>query len=355
MIHRLKRLILLQPPTCHEEHRHPHRRWTWGQGATYLACRIPLTSYYGQKGCKLLCLEDSLTLCIGATGERMTTSEGESQELAYPDPLPSFRQPPVVEVVLAVSFETIPGFDNLQILRFWESQLQANFPKVEQQARYEPPVERFGQRPRMPQVKLELREELPTPRYWFINEADTQVIQLQNDWFARNWRKRERDPEYHRYGSIREPFAENFRQLASFVEDQGLGSIKPIQCEISYINQITPDEAWRDHGDLSRVVNVWQDADGFLPKPEQVQFLASYVIPGEEGPLGRLHVSMQPAFTIAEEQPIYVLNMTARGYPLGDNLDGVLRFFDIGHEWIVRGFASITSDVMHRLWGRDDS
>jgi uncharacterized protein (TIGR04255 family) len=286
----------------------------------------------------------------------MTTFEGESQELADPGPLPSFREPPVVEVVLAVSFETIPGFDNLQILRFWESQLQADFPKVEQQARYGPPVERFGQRARMPEVKLELVDVPPMPRYWFINEADTQVIQLQSDWFARNWRKREQDPEYHRYGSIRDPFAQDFRRLARFVEEQGLGSIKPIQCEVTYINQITPGEGWQDHGDLSNVVNVWQDTEtnGFLPKPEQAQFLASYVIPGKEGPLGRLHVTMQPAFTVPEEQPIYVLHVTARGHPLGDNLEGVLGFFDIGHEWVVRGFTSITSDVMHRLWGRDD-
>ncbi len=284
----------------------------------------------------------------------MTTSEGESQELAHPGPLPSFREPPVVEVVLAVSFETIPGLDNLQILRFWEGQLQAYFPKVEQQAPYSPPVERFGQRASMPQVKLELVGAPPTPRYWFINEADTEVIQLQSDWFARNWRKREHNPQYHRYESIREPFAQDFRRLTRFVEEHGLGSIKPIQCEVTYINQITLDEGWRDHSDLSKIVTVWQDTDSFLPKPEQVQFLSSYVIPGEERPLGRLHVSMQPAFTVAEQQPIYVLNVTARGYPLGDNLQGVLRFFDIGHEWVVRGFTSITSDVMHRVWGRDD-
>jgi len=63
---------------------------------------------------------------------------------------------------------------------------------------------------------------------------------------------------------------------------------------------------------------------------------------------------MQPAFTVEDERPIYVLNMTARGAPLGDNLEGVLGFLDIGHEWVVRGFTAITSDVMHRVWGRDD-
>jgi uncharacterized protein (TIGR04255 family) len=286
----------------------------------------------------------------------MTAFQGRYQEIADHGPLPSFREPPVVEVILAVSFEPIPGFDNLQILRFWESQLQADFPKVEQQAPYIPPVERFGQRPLIPEIKLELLGTPPMPRYWFINEADSQLIQLQSNWLAHNWRKREQDPQYNRYDSIREPFAQNFRLLARYVEERGLGSIKPIQCEVTYINQITVGEGWSEHGDLASIVDIWCDAggNGFLPKPEQAQFQVSYVIPGEEGPQGRLHASMQPAYTVQEEQPIYVLNMTVRGYPLGDNLEGVLGFFDIGHEWVVRGFASITSDVMHGLWGRDD-
>jgi len=286
----------------------------------------------------------------------MTASQDESRNLTGSGPLPSFREPPVIEVVLAVSFETIQGLDNLQVSRLWDTEFRTDFPKVEQQSPYLPPVERFGHRARIPEFKLEMLEAPPMPRYWFINETDTQVIQLQNNWFACNWRKRPEDPEYRRYDSIRGPFARYFQHLSTFVEEESLGSIKPIQCEVTYINHIFPNEEWGDHGELLKIVRLWRDGDptGFLPAPEQVQFTASYVIPGEPDPRGRLHVAMQPAFTVEDERPIYVLNMTARGAPLGDNLEGVLGFLDIGHEWVVRGFTAITSDVMHRVWGRDD-
>jgi uncharacterized protein (TIGR04255 family) len=286
----------------------------------------------------------------------MTASQDESRSVTNPRPLPSFREPPVIEVVLAVSFETMQGLDNVQVGRLWEAEFRADFPKVEEQPPYFPPVERFGHRARMPAVKLEMFDAPPMPRYWFINESDTQVIQLQNNWFACNWRKRPQDPEYRRYASIREPFAEYFQRLSRFAEAETLDPIKPIQCEVTYINHIFPNEEWKSHGDLSRIVRLWRENDpsGFLPAPEQVQFLASYVLPDEPAPQGRLHVAMQPAFTVEDEQPIYVLNLTARGAPLGDNLEGILGFLDTGHEWVVRGFAAVTSDVMQRVWGRDD-
>jgi hypothetical protein len=47
--------------------------------------------------------------------------------------------------------------------------------------------------------------------------------------------------------------------------------------------------------------------------------------------------------------------LTARGEPLTGDLDGVLDFIDLGHEWIVRAFESVTSDVMHDLWEKESN
>jgi hypothetical protein len=46
------------------------------------------------------------------------------------------------------------------------------------------------------------------------------------------------------------------------------------------------------------------------------------------------------------------LRLTARGLPDGQDLDGVLAWMDLGREWIVRGFADITSPSAHALWER---
>jgi uncharacterized protein (TIGR04255 family) len=286
--------------------------------------------------------------------DHVGVSGGQSQP-ADP-PMPSFRQPPVVEVVLAVSFEPIEGLGSLQIGQLWAQHFRAAFPKTEEQAPYFPPMERFGRQARFPEVKLEMMGSLPSPRHWFIDETGTQLVQVQHNWFARNWRKMEDHPEYHRYHSIRGPFERDLSTFIDFIHEAGLGVVKPVQCELTYINHIFPGTSWSDHGDLSQIVRVWRDdlARDFLPRPEQVQFAVSYVIPGTATEhQGRLHMSMQPAFTVSGEAPIYVLNLTARGAPLSDDIRGVLGFLDIAHEWVVRGFTSVTSDTMHDVWGRE--
>ncbi len=69
-----------------------------------------------------------------------------------------------------------------------------------------------------------------------------------------------------------------------------------------------------------------------------------------EPPLGRLHVSIQPGWQKPGNAPIYVLELTARGAPIGTGVEGARSFFDVGHEWIVRGFRDLTTPHMHTIW-----
>lgn len=80
-----------------------------------------------------------------------------------------------------------------------------------------------------------------------------------------------------------------------------------------------------------------------------------YVIPDSAGnPVGRLHINSQPAYRITDKNPMLVLKLTARGKPDGEGIESAIRFLNTGREWIVRGFASITSPRMHEIWRRRD-
>lgn len=46
------------------------------------------------------------------------------------------------------------------------------------------------------------------------------------------------------------------------------------------------------------------------------------------------------------------LNMVARGTPTPSDIDGAIAFLRLGHEWIVRAFAEITTPEMHAKWKR---
>jgi len=72
---------------------------------------------------------------------------------------------------------------------------------------------------------------------------------------------------------------------------------------------------------------------------------------GEDHPIGRLYLIAAPAFRAADAAPIYVLTFLARGKPAEPKTEGILAFFDLGRDLIVRGFKESTTDEMHRLWG----
>jgi len=65
---------------------------------------------------------------------------------------------------------------------------------------------------------------------------------------------------------------------------------------------------------------------------------------------GRLHISASPAYEPGAMKPLVMLTLTARGTPLTPDIEGVLGFFDLGRDSIVRAFHSITTEAMHRVW-----
>ncbi|HET7342703.1 MAG TPA: hypothetical protein VFL90_14670, partial [Methylomirabilota bacterium] len=86
----------------------------------------------------------------------------------------------------------------------------------------------------------------------------------------------------------------------------------------------------------------------FLPDPEVVVFNASYLMPERQG---RLHIASQPAIRREDSKQLMQLTLTARGKPASSDLGAIVRWLDVGHDWIVRGFVDVTTPEMHRVWG----
>jgi len=103
--------------------------------------------------------------------------------------------------------------------------------------------------------------------------------------------------------------------------------------------------------DVAEILAPWSGefSGDFLPKPEAVQIAASFLMPDDRG---RLRVSLQPVMRTADRKEIMQLNLIARGAPASNDLGAILEWFDLGHEWIVRGFTDLTSPKMHGIWQR---
>ena len=269
--------------------------------------------------------------------------------------LPDFERPPVVEVALAVQYEPLSELRTPQIGLLWQK-FREHLPKLEEHAPLDSVVERFGV-PGPPQtnVRLEMMPKPPVPRCWFVNEAGTELIQVQQDRFIHNWRKVGEGNEYPRYEHVRETFSRRLQTFERFCQEENVGALVPNQCEVTYVNHIVAGAGWERHGDLGNVLTLFTPTynDSFLPELEGARLACRYVIPDEQGqPLGRLHIAVDGAYRRTDNQPMLLLNMVARGRPAGGGIDGVLRFMDIGREWVVRGFAAVTTEQMHKTWGR---
>jgi uncharacterized protein (TIGR04255 family) len=268
-------------------------------------------------------------------------------------PLPDFGRPPVVEVALGIEHQPLPGFRAAHLGLYWQ-RIQDRFPLVEDHPPLPPNRERFETPTAGPMIQFEIVSEQPPPRGWFMSEDKTQLIQLQHDRFLHNWRKVDEWDEYPRYHHLRSTFAQEYTAYLDFLKRHGLQEPVPTQCEITYVNHVTGGKAWHHHGDLSRVIAPWSGrySDDFLGPAEDVRLVQRHVITVDERPVGRMHVALDPVFGVDDGLPAFLLRLTARGIPLTSGIDGALAFFDLGRDWIVRGFASMTTPEMHRLWER---
>lgn len=265
----------------------------------------------------------------------------------------NYDHPPIVEVVASVAFQTLPSSALLHLGAFWRDSLAHAYPRIEEKAPYLPQIERFGPEVFAPQFNFP-DGEFPSPRIWALNQSGDELLQLQRDWFACNWRKVSAESSYTHWPARRQAFERWFVALNDYMSEVGLGPLVPTQCEVTYINHVVVGETWKRHSELSRVFRSISDAE--LPQNielESARFGHDYLINGEDGsPVGRLHVNVQPAFSAQGRTPIYVFELTARGLPYSQDIKGITDFLDQGRNSIIQTFEAISSGEIQREWGK---
>lgn len=180
------------------------------------------------------------------------------------------------------------------------------------------------------------------------------MVQLQNNKFIVNWRQGDSDADYPRYESFVRPlFERNWKRFADFLASEGLGSPDVIQCEATYVNHLPQGDGWDSLGDWSNVFRPLSAmcVHEFLPSVETGKFNFNYLLPDR---CGRLRIVANFAIRNQDAKPIINLQLSARGKPDSSQEDDIMRWLDLGREWIVRGFTDLTTDAMHQIWGRED-
>jgi uncharacterized protein (TIGR04255 family) len=158
----------------------------------------------------------------------------------------------------------------------------------------------------------------------------------------------DKEEGYPSYDALRPRFVRDWTRLLDFLEREKLGAPQVNQCEVTYINHLAVDV--EQMGSAHRFARGMSPLSGeFLPEPETTQLQARYLMGDKKG---RLHVTVQPAIRLDDRRPVLQLGLTARGSPASSRLEDILAWFDVGHEWVVRGFTDFTRSEMHATWER---
>jgi uncharacterized protein (TIGR04255 family) len=257
--------------------------------------------------------------------------------------LPSYKKPPIDEVVSGLRFHPSQGLTIPHIGLIWDL-FRKDYPNIQ----LAPPI--FDPQGQFP---LEAQTGLPLPRTLFINKSDDQLIQLQVNRFYFNWRRR--GTSYPRYPYVIKEFEKLFDFVKTFFERFELGVLKPVEYELTYINQIPKGQGWDTIDDLPRLIPDfnWRPLTRrFLPTPEKVSWATSFHLPESRGDL---KVNLKQGTRILDKVPVLLLELKASGPSISTDKKAMLHWFDLAHEWIVRGFTDLTAAEAHKLWEREDA
>lgn len=255
--------------------------------------------------------------------------------------LPEFDRPPLIEVVCGVTFDPLPRFTTAHIGRWW-NRLGPEYEQVQEMPRLRIVIEGTADGSHRAPKMVE-----PLPRLWFTRSDQDRLVQLQREKLLLNWRKTRADHVYPRYKTVSREFFGLLEGFASFCDEEVGGRPDLIQYELTYINHVPLGDGWTGLSDLGGLLRGFgsNPEHEFLPQAEALDTRYAYALPENAG---RLHVRAQSAVRRADDVPIIVLDLTARGF-----LPDTRKWFELAHDWIVRGFADFTeSQVQNEIWGR---
>jgi len=273
--------------------------------------------------------------------------------------LPSFRVPPINELVLSLQFATLSNLRTAHIGLFWEL-IRSKYSVTSEQTPLPPFFETFGgtRIEQNPTLRIETLFVPPFPRFWFENTQTGDLLQIQQDRFIRNWRQSpENSRIYPRYEAVRDAFAGEAHQFEDWLGKEGLGQVLPNQCEVTYINLITLPDGTNPHQQLERVTGLWSGQMGpdVEHSVENTNIQLTCLFHQDGKPAGRIYANFQAAYFTPNMVPVVRLDITARGKPAGEDIAAALTFMDVARAQAVNTFAALTTPEMHEFWGRIDA
>lgn len=265
---------------------------------------------------------------------------------------PDYERPPVIETVFGVQFDRLTSLSNAHLGLFWNTLDRQQWPHVEDVALLPSRVERFTDAVRWGAgLQIQFTDD-PAGRCRMRNHSGDRMIQLQHSRLHLNWLG-EHGGEYPRYETMRAEFEQTYRAFAQFVATENVGSLKPNQWEITYVNHIPKGTVWQTPNDWHFFTLLGPSPAASLVNAESFHGEWHLLIPDNRG---RLHIEWQHAKKSpvdAEAAEFIRLVFTARGplEPTEDSFAALIAGLNLGRDVIVTSFRDFTSQKANDYWG----
>jgi uncharacterized protein (TIGR04255 family) len=261
------------------------------------------------------------------------------------------KNPPVVEVVLGVQFQTLPRMTSAHYGVFWTRHLDvAEWTEANDAPALPEQFESFGDRPLWGSPQVTLKLSVAEPRRVQFRSADGErIVQIQPNRFVYNWQRR--TGEYPSYDKVRDGFETYFGRFEHLVREYKLGPLLPNQWEVTYVDRVTPGPLWEKPADWYRVI------PGLLSPPPvglsvplgSVNGEWHYELPDNQGGI-HLALGQGAPETLGGGLPL-MLHTTVRG-PIGEaGIDDWKAGFELGHRTANDLFRAVVSDEAKKVWG----
>lgn len=267
--------------------------------------------------------------------------------------LPNYEHPPVVETVLGVQFDRLPGFRNAHLGAFWKTLDNSEWPVVQDVPPLPPQFERFEEAARWAKgVRFQFSQD-PACRLQIKNKDGDRMMQVQNGRFHFNWLG-ESGIGYPRHEKVRDGFNAALQEFLEFIGQESVGDFRPNQWEVTYVNHILKGTVWNTPDDWTffQLARPLPNIDN-LVQGENFTGEWHFQLPDKRG---RLHINWQLAKKTDPEErddEFVRLSLTARGG--AEDLQSVGNGLDFGRATIVRSFQNLMSDEANKYWGLKDA
>jgi uncharacterized protein (TIGR04255 family) len=266
--------------------------------------------------------------------------------------LPRFNKPPVVETTMSAQFARLAGYTTGHAGAFWKSHL-AKLPggeawtQLKEAPRIEDAFERLGEESwQSPHLKFAPAAE--AQRIQIVREGEERMVQVQDTRFILNWQKQ--TGAYPTFEILSGEFPPLFEAFESFAKESGFGPLELNQWEMTYVNRIPKGDMWETCQDWRTIIPtaVFPPAAPDSVRGETFSGSWRYAISDR----ARMYVSLRHVRVGTTEDEAIQLVFTARGPVDRENAWTLASGFELGHEAIVRSFATMTSTKAHDRWER---